>query len=73
MNFAGNLIGAEKVKSDDLPIPASEDFSFFLEKKPGCFFFLGTGKFESFLHTSNFDYNDDMIGYGAVIWAKWVG
>ena len=47
---------------------ASEDFSFFLEKKPGCFFALGTmkeGKQLMTLHTSTYDYNDDLIASGA--------
>jgi metal-dependent amidase/aminoacylase/carboxypeptidase family protein len=33
---------------------------------------LGTGNNSKFLHTPSFDYNDEMIGYGAWIWAKFV-
>ena len=72
VEFAKIAIGEENVSSQDLPIPASEDFSFFLESKPGCFFFLGTGNFEKFLHTSSYDYNDEMVIYGAVFWAKFI-
>ena len=31
-----------KVTPDDLPIMVGEDFAFYLQHKPGCFFFLGT-------------------------------
>jgi len=30
-----------------MPVLASEDFSFYLENKPGAFFFLGSGKIEN--------------------------
>lgn len=36
--------GEDKVKSDDLPLTASEDFSYFLEARPGCFYMLGIKK-----------------------------
>lgn len=45
VRFAEGVVGTEMVSSADLPIAASEDFSYFLENKPGCFFFLGTGNF----------------------------
>lgn len=32
------------IKDEGLPLTAAEDFSFFLEKKPGCFFMLGIKK-----------------------------
>ena len=68
LEFSKSLLGKECVSSEDLPIPASEDFSYFLEKRPGCFFFLGTGNLEKFLHTSSYDYNDKMVPYGAWLW-----
>ena len=36
--------GEEYSTDDKLPLSASEDFSYFLEEKPGCFFMLGTMK-----------------------------
>ena len=36
--------GPEHFSEEDLPITASEDFSYFLQEKPGCFFVLGTLK-----------------------------
>ena len=71
--FASALLGPSAVSSEGLPIAGSEDFSFFLEERPGCFFFLGLGRpQEEFLHTSNYDYNDDMISFGAWLWVKFI-
>ena len=52
---------------------AAEDFSYFLEKKPGCFFTLGTMKMGEqlmTLHTSNYDYNDNLIPTSAFLYMK---
>ena len=61
--------GPEQVKPDDLPLTASEDFSYFLENRPGCFYMLGIKRpGENYsLHTSHFDYNDSMIASGALL------
>lgn len=59
--LASKYFGEEKVSDSELPLTASEDFSFFLEQKPGCFFMLGTmipGGPKMNLHVSNYDYND---------------
>ena len=42
--LATKWFGPEHFSEEDLPISASEDFSFFLQQKPGCFFALGTKK-----------------------------
>ena len=36
--------GPEHVSDTGIPLPGSEDFSYFLQKKPGCFFGLGSKK-----------------------------
>ena len=67
--------GPDHVSEEDLPIPASEDFSFFLQKRPGCFFALGTkkpGEKAKILHTSNYDFNDDMVATGGYFWISLV-
>ena len=51
----------------------AEDFSYFLQEKPGCFFALGTmkvGKPLMTLHTATYDYNDDMLASGAYFFTK---
>ncbi len=64
--------GADKVKGDDLPLTASEDFSYFLEERPGCFYMLGLKRpGENYcLHTSFYDYNDSMIASGGLLFVR---
>mgnify|MGYP001174858921 CR=1 FL=1 len=49
------------------PVLPAEDFSLYLEKVPGCFFFLGQGLSKSALHTSTFDFNDKSLVTGAYV------
>lgn len=74
IRVASEWFGEDKVKSDELPLTASEDFSFFLEEKPGCFYMLGIQKpGENYsLHTSHFNYNDEMIASGGLLFVKLV-
>ena len=44
IRLAKHWFGEDHFSTDDLPLSASEDFSYFLQKKPGCFFALGTMK-----------------------------
>lgn len=44
----------------DAPALAAEDFSFYQQRVPGVFFFLGTGDTEE-LHASKFDFDDEAI------------
>ena len=64
------------MSEQDLPITASEDFSYFIEEKPGCFYMLGlkrpTETTLKTLHTSNYDFNDDMIAYGGYFYTRLV-
>ena len=62
--LACRWFGPQHISEDELPITASEDFSYFLDKAPGCFWALGTkkpGTNPGTLHSSDYDYNDDMI------------
>ncbi|WP_432289342.1 M20 aminoacylase family protein (plasmid) [Aminobacter sp. BA135] len=51
-------------------IPGSEDFAYFLERKPGCFLRLGNGENSAILHSSKYDFNDDSLTTGAAMWAR---
>jgi len=61
---------------------ASEDFSFFLQHKPGCYAFLGNGELwtgtepanatSHQLHSPLYDFNDDIIGAGIAYWVALV-
>ncbi|SER11997.1 hippurate hydrolase [Faunimonas pinastri] len=63
------LVGAEKVLPCPL-IPGSEDFSHFLEHKPGCFLRLGNGENSAILHSPKFDFADESLTTGAAMWAR---
>jgi amidohydrolase len=64
---AAKIVGAEKVEESPL-LMLSEDFSFYLEKVPGVFFFLGTGdagKGTDFPHhSSRFNIDDAVLPTG---------
>jgi hippurate hydrolase len=67
--------GPEHFSDLELPLAAGEDFSFFLEAKPGCFFTIGTlkpGMTARTLHSSDYNFNDDMIATGGYFWLKLV-
>ena len=62
------VVGEENVFEPD-PIMGSEDMAFFLEKVPGCFFFVGAGNeekgFNSPHHNEMFDIDEDALSIGA--------
>ncbi|TIQ37063.1 MAG: amidohydrolase [Mesorhizobium sp.] len=63
------LVGEDNVSVCPL-IPGSEDFSYFLEHKPGCFLRLGNGEDSAILHSSKYDFNDGNLTVGAALWAR---
>jgi hippurate hydrolase len=70
-NVARELFGAEQVIEPYELIAGSEDFAYFLEQHPGCFFRLGNGSTQS-VHNSRYDFNDDSILIGAAYWTRLV-
>jgi hippurate hydrolase len=68
---ARELFGAEQVIEPFDLIAGSEDFAYFLEKRPGCFFRLGNGATPS-VHNSRYDFNDDSLLIGAAYWTHLV-
>ena len=42
--IAKKFFGEDKVAPFEMPVMASEDFSFYIQQKPGAFFFLGSGR-----------------------------
>jgi hippurate hydrolase len=57
------------------PVPASEDFAFFLEKVPGCFINIGNGVGSvggCMVHNAGYDFNDRILSTGATYWVKLV-
>ena len=59
--------------TDCKPMSFSEDFAHFSNAVPGCFFLLGNGidgANNKPLHSSDFDFNDDLLPIGANFWAN---
>ncbi len=75
----GDVVGAHNVV-DFQPTMGAEDFSYYLQAKPGCFFFIGNGDGAHremghglgpcTLHNPNYDFNDDLIPLGATMWVR---
>ena len=58
-----------------LPMLGAEDFAYYLQKRPGCFFFLGggeEGRSNAMCHATNFDYNDNLLTIGIEFWIRLV-
>lgn len=77
MRVAEQVVGAEKV-SQFTPTMGSEDFSFFLQAKPGCYLMLGNGDGQHrahghgmgpcSLHNPSYDFNDQLLPIAASLW-----
>lgn len=69
---AADLVGEADVERDKPPAPASEDFSFMLEKVPGAFINIGNGEASAPVHNDRYDFNDEGIPLGVALWARLV-
>ena len=73
------MVGAENVHEFE-PTMGSEDFSYFLLEKPGCYFLIGNGDGTHregghglgpcMLHNPSYDFNDDLIPLGGSLWVR---
>ncbi|QEM80589.1 M20 metallopeptidase family protein [Halomonas binhaiensis] len=50
---------------DYMPTMGAEDFSFYLQQVPGCFFFVGNGEQGAYLHNEHYDFNDAILPVAA--------
>jgi hippurate hydrolase len=68
------LVGAQRVERDPPLIMASEDFSFMLEKVPGCYLNIGNGSGETSceVHNPGYDFNDAALPFGAAFFVRLV-
>jgi amidohydrolase len=67
---AAQVVGEGNVFEPE-PIMAGDDISFFLEKVPGFFFFLGVGHENSVpLHNSMFDFNEEVLPKGVEMYLR---
>ena len=70
--ICNEVVGTENVVRDPPLIMASEDFSFMLEKVPGCYFNIGNGAGEGSceVHNPGYDFNDEALPLGATVFAR---
>ena len=76
---AAEVVGQENVLEFE-PTMGAEDFSFFLQEKPGCYFLIGNGDGSHrdgghgmgpcMLHNPSYDFNDELIPLGATMWVR---
>jgi amidohydrolase len=70
-DVAATLVGEEHVIRDLLPSMGAEDFSFMLQTKPGAYLRLGQGgEGGCFLHSTRYDFNDEILPLGAALFAS---
>lgn len=71
---AGAVFGETKVRRDDIPSMAAEDFAYMLQVKPGCYVWLGNGPGTGgcSLHNPHYDFNDEIHPLGISYWVKLV-
>ncbi len=71
-----DLVGEENLIRNPTPSMGAEDFSYMLQARPGCYVWLGNGKGKGdggcMLHSSQYDFNDDVLSIGASYWATLV-
>ena len=71
-----SLLGEDKVDTEAPQGMGSEDFSFMLNEKPGCYIRLGNGEAGGpgsvVVHNPRYDFNDAALPYGASYWAMLV-
>jgi len=69
---AEELVGTEHTVAPFGPVTGSEDFAYYLERKPGCFLRLGNGENAPMLHNARYDFNDGNLTVGAAYWTRLV-
>ena len=71
---AKKLVGNEKVITDINPSMGGEDFSYLLNEKPGSYLYIGQAdkNHNANLHTSNYDFNDNLLPIGVNFWINLV-
>lgn len=69
---AAAVVGAGQVHWALPPSMGAEDFAYFLEKRPGCYVWIGNGGSAGgcMLHNARYDFNDDLIPLGMTYWVR---
>ncbi len=71
---AAEVVGDSRVHRDLPPSMAAEDFAYMLERRPGCYAWIGNGPSEhdAGLHGAQYDFNDAILSTGAAYWVRLV-
>jgi hippurate hydrolase len=71
-SVCAELVGADKVDRNPPLIMASEDFSFMLDRVPGCFVNIGNGDGDGDceVHNPAYDFNDQAIPLGSAFFSR---
>ena len=71
-NVAAELVGGDNVNRNAGLVMASEDFSFMLNSRPGAYIRIGNGDELGGcqVHNPGYDFNDDVLGLGASLFAQ---
>ena len=75
MAAARTVVGKEMVDGNCEPKLFSEDFSQMTMVKPGCYILIGNGTEGAHgqsLHSSNYDFNDELLVIGSSYWSELV-
>jgi metal-dependent amidase/aminoacylase/carboxypeptidase family protein len=69
---ARDVLGADKLRMDELPSMGAEDFAYMLAEKPGCYAWLGNGPGSGgcTLHNPHYDFNDEILPIGISYWVR---
>ncbi len=79
MLLASEWLGAGNVIADLAPLTGSEDFAYWLEQVPGCYFIVGNGDGDGgcMVHNPGYDFNDEALPLAASFWVRlvehWLG
>lgn len=68
------VAGVDGVDQHPVPSMSSEDFSYMLQEKPGCYIWIGNGSSVNscLLHNPHYDFNDEILPAGVAYWVKLV-
>lgn len=68
---AKDAFGSEAIEDRIEPFTFSEDFSYMLQERPGCYLFIGNGNTAN-LHSDHYNFNDDLLLRASTYWVRLV-
>jgi amidohydrolase len=71
-NVISDVLGKDGLDIDLTPTMGAEDFSYMLQRKEGAYIWLGAGIDSPRLHSSLYDFNDELLPMGASLWVRMV-